>query len=105
MREPEIDSDRIDDAVLALLYLTLQVDERISDWGRSWKTFDWGAMDRLFAKGLIDDPVHKSKSIMLSPEGVRRSRELFFKLFAKDDAPDGIVKLTPAGRETPDERG
>jgi hypothetical protein len=37
----EIDFDKIDDAVLGLLWLTLH-DER-----RAWKGFDWGALDRL----------------------------------------------------------
>jgi hypothetical protein len=36
-----LDEDRIDDAVLALLYLTLH------DGDRAWKGFDWDAMDRL----------------------------------------------------------
>jgi hypothetical protein len=38
----EIDKGRIDDAVLALLYLTLH------DGCRAWKGFDWDAMERLF---------------------------------------------------------
>ena len=46
----EIDHDRIDEAVLALLWLTLH-DER-----RAWKGFDWNALDRLFRKGLICRP-------------------------------------------------
>ena len=43
----DIDEDKIDDAVLALLWLTLH------DGRRSWKGFDWGATDRLFKKGPI----------------------------------------------------
>ena len=46
----EIDTDRIDEAVLALLYLGLH------DRYRAWKGFDWDAMDRLHDKGLISDP-------------------------------------------------
>ncbi|WP_456154403.1 DUF6429 family protein [Sphingobium cloacae] len=34
----EIDKDEIDDAILALLFLSLDRD------GRSWKSFDWDAM-------------------------------------------------------------
>src|SRR3954470_15768158 len=50
-----LDTDKIDDAVLALLYLTLH------DHWRAWKGFDWDALDRLYQKGLIDDPVNKAK--------------------------------------------
>ncbi len=42
----EIDKDKIDDAILALLYLTLDGD------GRAWKGFDWSAMNRLHEKGF-----------------------------------------------------
>jgi hypothetical protein len=45
-----VDKDRIDAAVLALLYLG-----RHDEW-RRWKSFDWGATDRLHEKGLISDP-------------------------------------------------
>ena len=51
----EIDRDKIDEAVLALLWLTLH-DER-----RAWKGFDWDALERLHARGLIADPVNKAK--------------------------------------------
>ncbi len=37
----EPDTDRIDEAVLALLYLSLH------DGTRAWKSFDWDAMNRL----------------------------------------------------------
>jgi hypothetical protein len=67
----EIDRDKIDEAVLALLYLGRHDDIR------SWKTFDWDAMDRLHAKGMISDPVGKAKSVVFSEEGLRRSEQLF----------------------------
>ena len=72
-----IDEDKIDDAVLALLWLTVH-DER-----RAWKAFDWATTDRLHQKGLIGDPVNKSKSLMLTDEGLRQSEELFRKLFTR----------------------
>jgi hypothetical protein len=77
----EIDEDKVDDAVLALLWLTLH-NER-----RAWKGFDWDALGRLHEKGLILDPVGKAKSVGLTDEGLRRSRELFEAFFAK--APGG----------------
>ena len=62
----EIDRDKIDEAVLALLWLTLH-DER-----RAWKGFDWDALERLHARGLIADPVNKAKSVILTDEGMNR---------------------------------
>ena len=73
----EIDLDKIDDAVLGLLWLTLH-DER-----RAWKGFDWGALDRLHQKGMIADPANKAKSVVLSDEGLRRAEELFQALFTR----------------------
>jgi hypothetical protein len=77
--EPEfvLDENRIDDAVLALLYLTLH------EGFRAWKGFDWAAMDRLYNKGMICDPVGKAKSVVLTEEGRRRSQELFMTMFTK----------------------
>lgn len=73
----DIDKDRIDEAVLALLFLTM--DEN----GRAWKGFDWDAMDRLHEKGFIFDPVNKAKSVVLTEEGQRRSERLFQQMFAR----------------------
>ena len=72
-----IDTDKIDDVVLALLQLTLH-NER-----RAWKGHDWGVLDRLYAKGLIDNPANKAKSVVLSDEGLRRSQELFDAMFTR----------------------
>lgn len=73
----EEDTDKIDAAVLALLSLTLH-DER-----RAWKGFDWDALDRLHKRGFIENPVGKTKSVVLTDEGLRKSEELFRQLFAK----------------------
>ena len=83
MDEPEIDTDRIDEAILALMYLTLHDADRDFGTARAWKSFDWEAMGRLHDKDLIYDPVNKAKSILLTKEGVRRSEALFYALFAK----------------------
>ena len=72
----EIDTDRVDDAVLALLLLGLH------DGCRVWKGFDWEAMRRLHDKGMISDPVGKAKSVVLTEEGQRRAESLFAELFA-----------------------
>ena len=87
MMDEDIDTARIDDAVLALMYLTLHDADRFSGMVRAWKTFDWDALNRLFEQGLIYDPVNKAKSVVLTPEGRHRSEELFHQLFGK--RPDG----------------
>jgi hypothetical protein len=70
-----LNTDRIDDAVLALLLLGLH------DENRAWKSFDWEAMGRLHAKGLISDPVGKAKSVTLSQEGLNQAQALLQSLF------------------------
>ena len=76
----EYDQDKVDEMVLALLYLTT-FDDR-SGW-RAWKSHDWDALDRLHAKGYISDPKSKAKSVVVTEEGAHRSRELFDKHFGK----------------------
>jgi uncharacterized protein DUF6429 len=73
----EIDTEKIDEPVLALLYLTLH------DGTRAWKSFDWDTLNRLHAKGLISAPVDKAKSVVLTDEGLRESERGFRKLFTK----------------------
>lgn len=52
---------------------------------RTWKSFDWEAMDRLHRKGLISDPVSRAKSMMLTETGLRRAEAAFRRLFEADD--------------------
>jgi hypothetical protein len=73
----EIDTDKIDDAVLGLLWLT------VHEQRRAWKGFDWEALDRLHQKGLIADPANKAKSVVLSDDGLRRAEEAFRALFTR----------------------
>ena len=74
-----INTDKIDETVLALLWLTLH------DQWRAWKGFDWETLDRLHQKGMIADPVNKAKSVVFTEEGRRRSQELFEALFTVPD--------------------
>ena len=73
----EIDHDKIAEAVLALMWLTLH------DGCRAWKGFDWGATDRLYQKGFICDPANKAKSVVLTEEGLQKAEELFKALFTR----------------------
>jgi len=72
-----LDTDKIDDAVLALFQLTLH------DHNRAWKGFDWDVLGRLHERGLIYDPVGKVKSVALTDEGLQRSKQLFEAMFVK----------------------
>ena len=73
----DVDTDRIDDAVLALLLLGRH------DKIRAWKGFDWEAMNRLHEKGMISDPVGKAKSVVFTEAGLKQAEVLFEQLFAK----------------------
>ena len=69
--------DKIGDAALALLYLTLH------DECRAWKGMDWNVLGRLHDKGMIHDPVGKTKSVVFTPEGLDRAKTLFDTMFKK----------------------
>jgi Domain of unknown function (DUF6429) len=76
----EIDEEKVDEAVLALLYLTTFKDK--PRW-RAWKGHSWDVLDRLHQNGYISDPATKAKSVLLREEGAQRSCDLFEKYFAK----------------------
>ncbi|MFZ5738632.1 MAG: DUF6429 family protein [Pseudomonadota bacterium] len=73
----EFDTGKIDDATLALLYLTLH------DGTRAWKGHDWDTLDRLHDKGLIGSPAGKVQSVVFTDEGLTRAKELFEAMFAR----------------------
>jgi len=82
MTAMDYDTDKVDEATLALLYLTLHdVGEH---GGRAWKGHDWDAMNRLHAKGLISNPRSKAKSVVLGPEDIEQARAAFERLFGRD---------------------
>jgi hypothetical protein len=72
-----LDTDKIDDTALALLYLTLHDDRR------AWKGLDWDVLGRLHDKGMIGDPVGKVKSVVFTDEGLERAKMLFEEMFKK----------------------
>ena len=70
----EYDTDKIDNAVLALLFLTRCDDKfRAASW----------TLNRLHAKGYIENPVSKNKSVGLTEAGRVKSEKLFNTLFGK----------------------
>ena len=74
------DEGKVDETVLALLYLTTISDHGIA---RAWKGQSWDVMHRLHAKGLISDPQSKAKSVMMTDEGAKRSEEMFDEMFGR----------------------
>ena len=75
-----MNNEKIDEAVLALLYLGAHDND-----SRTWKSFDWDAMERLHEKGYISNPVGRAKSVTFTDEGWERSCEAFQRLFCNDD--------------------
>ncbi len=73
------DTEKVDEAVLALLYLTLH--DGNEQGGRAWKSHDWDALNRLHERGLIGDPVSKAKSVVMTAEGIAEAKRLFAQLF------------------------
>lgn len=76
----DYDTDKVDEAVLALLTLTIHQQDELG--ARTWKGHDWETLNRLHEKGFISDPVSKAKSVVLTHEGLVRARELFERLFS-----------------------
>ena len=88
-------NERIDEAVLALLYLGIFEHGPLGS-ARTWKSFDWDAMDRLHRKGLITDPVSKTKSVSLTDEGLDRAEAAYRRLFEAEDGAAGAADATDA---------
>ncbi len=66
---------KIENAVLALLGACQFED------GRTWKRYDFAVMEALCAQGYISDPRGKAESVLLTPEGQDRARQLARELF------------------------
>lgn len=67
------DKSKIDEMVMALLYISSFQD------GRVWKGYDWDILERLHEKGLITNPVGKTKSFYLTDEGMKLGEKLAVK--------------------------
>ncbi len=73
----ELDTDKLDAAALAILSLTLH------DGRRVWKGVDWAITDRLFYKGLIENPSGRAKSLVLTEAGLAEAEATLVGLFSK----------------------
>jgi hypothetical protein len=79
----QLDDQRIDDTILALMAVYS------FDGRRSWKSYSWEVTDRLYAKGLIDNPRGNAKSVFLTPQALERGLALAEQLFSKRPGVDG----------------
>jgi len=75
-----IDEDKIDEVVLALLHLTSFKEGEVM---RAWKSYDWSVLDRLHEKGFISNPKAKTKSIVIFDSGAQQGEKLVSKYFGK----------------------
>lgn len=80
----EYDKDKVDDMVLAVLWLTAFEDE----YGvRAWKGHDWEHLDRLHRKGHIGNPKRAAQSVVLTEAGRKRAEALFEQHFGTTGTP------------------
>jgi len=77
-RPPATDWDKVEEMTLALMHLT-----SFEEHGavRTWKGYAWEVLNRLHERGWISNPVSKAKSVTMTDEGARKSRELFERHF------------------------
>jgi hypothetical protein len=78
----DYDRDKVDEIVLALLWLTAFEED---EFAPGVESHDWDAMNRLYAKGYISDPKRKAKSVVLGPEGLEGAGELFERRFSRNN--------------------
>lgn len=81
--------EAVHDLTLALLYLNRFAESREHkdlweiDTFRSWKSYDWDAVDQLNEEGFVIDR-HGNKSLYVTEEGVVKAREILEKLGISD---------------------
>ena len=76
--------DRIDEAVPALLWLGIFECYPMGG-ARTWKSFDWDAMNQLHEKDSISDPASKARSVILTDAGLARAEAAWRRLFEAGD--------------------
>jgi Domain of unknown function (DUF6429) len=75
-----LDEAKLSEVALALLGLTAHGSGAVT---RAWKGMDWDLLGLLFEKGWIEDPVGKSKSVVLTKAGEKLAPELLVRYFSK----------------------
>ncbi|HKY90746.1 MAG TPA: DUF6429 family protein [Nevskiaceae bacterium] len=73
-----LDEDKIDEAVLAVLYLSVHN----GHW--AWKAVDKNATMRLHARGLLKNPHTTSRALLFTDDGLAEARRACERLFGRD---------------------
>lgn len=82
---PDVDTDKLAEAAVALLSLTLHAG------GRVWKSLDWDLMDLLEEKGWIVEARSKAKSVVLTKEGERLAKEFLWRDFGPHSSKSAAI--------------
>ena len=72
-----LDAEKLSEVALGLLALT------IHDDCRAWKGLDWRVMDLLHARGWIEDPRNKAKSVVMTEDGLALAEKFLLKHFER----------------------
>lgn len=68
--------EKVKELTLMLLHLTYWEENEFGmQYHRSWKGYDFGILDELAEEDLIRGG-HRSKSVMITDEGVKKAKEL-----------------------------
>jgi hypothetical protein len=89
----DYDQDKIDEVVLALLYLTLH------DEVRAWKGHDWDALNRMPG---ITSPTPQLRRIVLTEEDIERSKHLSTNILIGPDIGAFVGGLQTARNQNKD---
>lgn len=83
--EDDFDTDKIDDAVLALLWLQAFKQKKIHPDFEAWRNFRFDLLDRLREKELLYPQTGKEKTVSFTAEGEKLGRELCQRFFGKNE--------------------
>jgi hypothetical protein len=91
--ENEVTAQEIEEIALAYLYLTCwkvnittgkkSTKQIIGSYLTNWKGLDWGVLDALQEQDFVNFG-YKDKSLVLTPEGEFKAKEIIKRLLGKD---------------------
>ena len=81
------------DLTLTLIYLTRFTDSKSDFFSntlfQAWKNYDWSTLDELDEEGLVSSN-HRSKSLWITEDGVKRAKEIMKRLDIEDWKPEDV---------------